>query len=115
MLIRNSEIWMAYLNTRIESKPVLTRPVLVVQSNMLNNAYHPTTIICPLTANIQKDAEILRVNIPLGMTNLKASHDIMIDQVRTIDNNRFIRKLGDLPEELAHQVKQNLSIILGIT
>lgn len=115
MLIRNSEIWMAYLNTRIESKPVLTRPVLVVQSNMLNNAYHPTTIICPLTANIQKDAEILRVNIPLGMTNLKMSYDIMIDQVRTIDNNRFIRKLSDLPEELAHQVKQNLSIILGIT
>ncbi len=115
MLIRNSEIWMAYLNTRIESKPVLTRPVLVVQSNLLNNAYHPTTIICPLTANIQKDAEILRVNIPLGITNLKESYDIMIDQVRTIDNNRFIRKLGDLPNELAHRVNQKLAVIFDFS
>lgn len=106
---------MAYLSTRIESKPVLTRPVLVVQSNLLNNAYHPTTIICPLTANIQKDAEILRVNIPLGMTNLKESNDIMIDQVRTIDNNRLIRKLGDLPEELAHRVNQKLAIIFDFS
>jgi mRNA interferase MazF len=40
--------------------------------------------------------------------------DIMIDQVRAIDNKRLIKKLGELPDSLATKVKENLAIILEL-
>jgi mRNA interferase MazF len=88
--------------------------VLVVQTNLLNKIPHPSTIICPLTTNVQKESEILRVHIKKGTANLNDDCDIMTDQVRAIDNNRLIKKIGELPESLAAKVQENLAIILDI-
>ena len=97
MLIKQFEIWIADLNPKIGTEPGKTRPVLVVQTNLLNKIPHPSTIICPITTNIKKDAEILRVHLKKGMANLNQDCDIMIDQIRSIDNMRLINKVGDLP------------------
>lgn len=114
MQVNRFEIWMADLNPQIGTEPGKTRPVVVVQTNLLNKIPHPSTIICPLTTKVQKEAEILRVHIKKGMANLNESCDIMTDQVRAIDNKRLIRKLGVLPENLAAKVRENLAIILDL-
>jgi len=114
MQVKRFEIWLADLNPQIGTEPGKTRPVLVVQTNLLNKIPHPSTIICPLTTNIQKESEILRVHIKKGTSSLKENCDIMIDQVRSIDNKRLIRKLGELPESLSNKVIENLAVILDI-
>jgi mRNA interferase MazF len=38
----------------------------------------------------------------------------MIDQIRTIDNKRLIRKIGDLPGDLIKEVKENIKIIIDL-
>jgi mRNA interferase MazF len=38
----------------------------------------------------------------------------MIDQVRSIDNKRLLKKLGELPENLSNKVKENLAIVLDL-
>jgi len=114
MQVKRFEIWIADLNPQIGTEPGKTRPVLVVQTNLLNKILHPSTIICPLTTNIQKDSEILRVHIKKGYTNLNENCDIMVDQVRAIDNKRLIRKIGELPDNLADKVKENLAIVLDL-
>jgi mRNA interferase MazF len=40
--------------------------------------------------------------------------DIMIDQVRAIDNKRLIKKISSVPEDIIHKIKSNLKIILDI-
>lgn len=114
MQVKRFEIWIADLNPQIGTESGKTRPVLVLQTNLLNKIPHPSTIVCPITTNIQKDTEILRVHIKKGMANLKESCDIMIDQVRAIDNRRLVRKIGVLPDSLANKVIENLSIILDL-
>ena len=114
MQVKRFEIWVADLNPQIGTEPGKTRPVLVVQTNLLNRIPHPSTIICPLTTNIQKESEILRIHIKKGTTNLNQNCDIMIDQVRAIDNKRLIKKLGELPESLSIKVKESLAIILDL-
>jgi len=114
MQVKRFEIWLADLNPQIGTEPGKTRPVIVVQTNLLNKIPHPSTIICPLTTNIQKESEILRVHIKKGIANLNENCDLMIDQVRAIDNKRLIKKLGELPENLATRVKENLAIILDL-
>lgn len=92
MLIKRFEIWIADLNPQIDTEPGKTRPVLVVQTNLLNKILHPSTIICPITTNIELGAEILRVHLHKGMANLYQDCDVMIDQIRAIDNARLIKK-----------------------
>jgi mRNA interferase MazF len=40
--------------------------------------------------------------------------DIMIDQLRAIDNSRFVKKLGNLPANLAELVRENIKLILEL-
>jgi mRNA interferase MazF len=113
MKIRQFEIWIADLEPRRGTETGKIRPVLVVQTDLLNRV-HPSTLVCPITTNIQKQSEILRVNIKKGTLSLKESSDIMIDQLRAIDNRRFINKVGELPETLRTKVKENIKIILDL-
>ena len=114
MSIKQFEIWIADLNPQIGTEPEKTRPVLIVQTNLLNKIPHPSTIICPITTNVKKDSNILRVHIKKGVANLNENCDVMIDQVRVIDNQRLIKKIGDLPIDIKELVKENLLITLDL-
>jgi mRNA interferase MazF len=111
MKIKQYEIWIADLNPRFGTEAGKTRPVAVIQSDLLNK-FHPSTIVCPITTNVKVDANILRVHLTKGSSKLKEDCDIMIDQVRVIDNKRLLKKIGDLNEEQIELIKINLSIVL---
>lgn len=111
MKIKQFEVWIADLNPRMGTETGKVRPVVIIQTDLLNSV-HPSTIVCPITTNIQSKAEILRVHLKKGMAKLKEDCDIMIDQIRSIDVKRLQRKLGSLPEEIEDKIKLNLAIIL---
>ncbi|MGX1024481.1 type II toxin-antitoxin system PemK/MazF family toxin [Flavobacterium sp. CS20] len=115
MEIKQFEIWIADLNPRIGTEPGKKRPVLIIQSNLLNKLKHPSTLICPLTTNVKLNVDILRVHIGKDIVNLKKPSDIMIDQIRAIDNNRLVEKIGQLPKKQANKVKANLEIIFDLS
>ena len=114
MKIKQYEIWIADLNPQIGTEAGKTRPVLVVQTNLLNKIPHPSTIVCPITTNVQKDSDILRVHLKKGMANLHENCDVMIDQIRAIDNKRLLKKVGNLPVDLIEIIKENISIIIDL-
>lgn len=111
MKIKQYEIWIADLNPKFGTEAGKTRPVAVIQSDLLNK-FHPSTIVCPITTNVKVDANILRVHLTKGSSKLKEDCDIMIDQVRAIDNKRLLKKIGDLNQEQIELIKTNLSIVL---
>ena len=113
MKLKQYDIWIADLNPRFGTETGKTRPVLIVQTDLLNK-YHPSTIICPITTNVNLDAEILRVHLSKGSAKLKEDCDIMIDQVRAIDNKRLLKKIGELNQEQINFIKSNLEIIFDL-
>ncbi len=113
MKIKQFEVWIADLNPRMGTETGKIRPVVIVQTDLLNS-FHPSTIICPITTNVQDGTEILRVHLKKGMAKLKEDCDILIDQVRAIDNTRLQKRLGSLPAEIENRIKDNLSVILDI-
>ncbi|MCF8233417.1 MAG: type II toxin-antitoxin system PemK/MazF family toxin [Bacteroidales bacterium] len=113
MNIKQFDVWIADLNPRIGTETGKTRPVLVVQTNLLNR-HHPSTLICPLSTNIQKESKILRVHLQKGEAGLKKDTDILIDQIRAIDNRRFMNRIGSLAGEKAAMVKRNMAIVLDL-
>lgn len=113
MKIKQYEIWIADLNPRFGTETGKTRPVIIVQTDLLNK-YHPSTIICPITTNVKLNAEILRVHLTKGLAKLKEDCDIMIDQIRAIDNKRLLKKIGELNQDQIEHIKTNISIVLDI-
>ena len=111
MKIKQFEVWIADLNPRFGTETGKTRPVAIIQTDLLNR-YHLSTIVCPITTNVQSDVTILRVHLLKGMAKLKEDCDIMIDQIRAIDNKRLIKKIGELPEEKIKLIKINLATVL---
>ena len=113
MKIRQFDIWIADLEPQRGTETGKVRPVLIVQTNLLNNE-HPSSVVCPITTNVHKDSEILRVHLKKGVSNLKVDSDIMIDQIRAIDNRRLVNKIGELTKDLQTLVKDNIKIILEL-
>ncbi|OFX54515.1 MAG: taxon MazF [Bacteroidetes bacterium GWA2_30_7] len=113
MTIKKYEIWVANLDPKQGTETGKIRPVLIVQTDLLNKI-HPSTLICPITTNVQLQSNILRVHIKKGTAKVKENCDIMIDQIRAIDNKRLIKKIGELPKEHSELVKENLKIILDL-
>lgn len=80
----------------------------------MNKIPHPSTIVCPITTNVQKNATILRVHLKKGTANLNDNCDVMIDQLRAIDNKRLLKKIGNLPIELVEKTRENIGIMLDL-
>ena len=113
MSFKQYEIWVADLNPQMGTESGKIRPVLIVQTDLLNNIPHLSTLVCPLTTNLTNGSSILRVSVRKGIANLHQDCDIMIDQIRAIDNKRLIAKIGNLPQPLIEKVKENILIIFN--
>lgn len=111
MKIKQYDIWLANLNHTKRTEPGKIRPVVIIQTDLLNEV-HLSTLICPITTNVKSEVEILRVHLNTGQLDNKS--DILIDQVRAIDNKRLIKQIGQLNEKQKISLRNNLKIILDI-
>ena len=111
MKIRQFDIWLANLNPQKGTEAGKTRPVVIVQTDLLNEA-HLSTLICPITTNVKKEIELLRVHLKKGQ--LDKLSDVLVDQIRAIDNVRLIKKIGQLNKEQKSKLKENLRVVLDI-
>jgi mRNA interferase MazF len=108
------EVWIADLNPRLGTETGNIRPVSIVQTDLLNNV-HPSTVICPLSSNIQPESNILRIHLTKGVVNLEDEWGIMVDQLRAIDNRRFQKKIGKIPEDTIKTLKENIKVLLYLS
>ncbi len=108
------EVWLANLDPPHGTEPGKTRPVLLVQAQALIDAGHPSTLVVPLTTNLVADAEPLRLRVP-GQGNLRAESDLLVDQLRAIDNRRLVDgPLTQLSPTLMERVSQALREVLDL-
>ena len=107
MNVRRGKLYLADLNPRRGTEAGKVRPVLVIQSDLLNEANHPSTWVLPCTTRLAGE-NLLRVPLPKGIAGNRQDCEIMIDQSRTIDNRRFVRRLLTLPRSLLREVEDKL-------
>jgi mRNA interferase MazF len=111
MKIKQYDIWLANLNPSRGTEPGKTRQVVIVQTNLLNEE-HLSTLVCPVTTNVNIEIELLRVHLKKGQ--LDKPSDILVDQIRAIDNRRLIKKVGSLTKDQAAKLKENIKIVLDL-
>jgi mRNA interferase MazF len=99
MAYKRGGVYLVNLNPSRGTEPGKIRPCIVMQSNLLNEVGHPSTIVLPLTTQLIDDAEPLRYRLT-SREGLKYDSDVMLDQTRTIDNRRIS---GDLLTNLTNE------------
>jgi mRNA interferase MazF len=109
--MKQFEIWLADLNPARGTEPGKTRPVVIVQTDLLNDT-HLSTVICPVTTNVKMEIKLLRVHLEEGQIDKPS--DILVDQMRAIDNNRLLMKIGQLTRDQQIRLKENLKLVLDL-
>ena len=104
---RRGELWSADLNPRRGTEPGKVRPVVVVQSDLLNDSEHPSTWILPCTTR-QSPANILRVELPARIAGNVRACEVMTDQSRAIDRRHMLRPLGRVPDAIMKELSEKL-------
>jgi mRNA interferase MazF len=112
-VVERGVLYLADLSPRRGTEAGKTRPVLVVQSDLLNGVGHPSTFVLPCTSRLAGES-LLRVHLPRRLAGNPADCEVMIDQGRAIDNRRFRRRLGGLPPLLMREVDQKLRRLLEL-
>lgn len=100
-------LYLADLSPRRGTEPGKLRTVLVVQTDLLNDAGHPSTWILPCTTRLTGE-NVLRVVLPRGLAGNREECEVMVDQSRAIDNRRFVRALKPLPRGILAEVVEKL-------
>ena len=88
-MVKRGEIWLAALDPTIGGEIRKTRPCVIVSPDELNT-YLRTFIVAPLTTGGQPYP--FRVPCRFGR---RAGH-VVLDQIRTVDRKRLVRRLGRL-------------------
>jgi len=112
-MVKKYEVWIADLEPSFGTEAGKIRPVVIVQSDLLNQV-HPSSLICPITTNLNPGASILRVHLSKGEAQLTHESEILIDQVRAIDNRRLVKKLGSISATNRKSLDENLRIVLDL-
>ena len=108
------EVWLASLNPKHGTEPGKTRPVLIVQAQALLDAHHPSTLIIPLTTKLVNDTEPLRLRVAAA-GRLRRDSDLLIDQLRAIDNRRLVQgPVTRLPSTVMQRVDEAIKEVLDL-
>jgi mRNA interferase MazF len=113
-MLNRGEVWLADLNPKRGTEPGKTRPVLIIQAQALLDAQHPSTLIVPLTTVLVEGAEPLRIRVPAA-GRLRRTSDLLIDQLRAIDNRRLIEgPLTKLSATLMKRIHEAVVEVLNL-
>ena len=112
--LEHGAVWLADLNPRQGTEPGKTRPVLIIQNQALLDAGHPSTLVIPLTTRLIEDAEPLRLRVN-SRERLERDSDLLIDQIRAIDNQRLVTgPLALLNAEEMSRIYRAILEVMGI-
>lgn len=114
MAFKRGGIYLANFNPSKGTEPGKIRPCVVMQSDLLNEAEHPSTTVLPLTTQLIDNAAPLRYRIA-ARDRLKKDSDVMLDQTRTVDNRRITSDLLTvLTKGEISEVEAFWRIVLGL-
>ncbi len=111
--IRRGDIFLVNLDPVKGSEQGKTRPCVVIQ-NDLGNQYSPVTIIACITSKMGGKEYPTNVFIAAKETGLDFDSLVILNQIRTVDKSRLVKKLGSVPQAKMLEVDAALRISLEL-
>lgn len=109
---KRGEIYIADLNPGFGQEIHKKRPILIVSKNDFNQTMH-TVILLPLSSIVPKVIGPDSMPFP-KIKGLEKESVLLITQIRAVDKNRLIKKIGKISQNKMKQVEEALKLVLGL-
>ena len=113
MIPKRGEIFLANLEPIKGSEQGGIRPVLIIQ-NDISNKHSPITIVAAITSKVYEKEFPTNVFILKKDSKLNKDSTILLNQIRTIDRTRLIKKIGSLDPYILKKVDLAIKISLDL-
>ena len=110
---RRGEIFLTALDPALGHEIKKTRPALVIQ-NDVTNRFGMTTIVAAITSRVSEPPYPNEVVIQTSTSGLQVVSTIRLDQIRTVDRQRLIRKIGNADDAVMRKIDEAIAISLGL-
>jgi mRNA interferase MazF len=111
---RRGEIFLVSFDPTVGREIRKTRPALVIQNNF-GNRYGDLTIVAAITSKISPVPYPVEVLVqPSKANGLQLLSAVLLDQVRTVDKQRLIKRLGVLESSTMQRVDEAIQISFGL-
>jgi mRNA interferase MazF len=108
------EIYWADLPRARGSEPAKTRPVLIIQGDLMNRSSVSTVICAAITSNLALEKAPGNFRIEKSVSRLEKTSVVNFSQIVTIDKT-FIREyVSTLPKPVVARVDQSLKTVFDI-
>jgi len=113
MIFKRGEIILVNLEPVTGSEQGKIRPVLIIQ-NDVSNEFSPTIIIASITSKIYEKEYPTNVFISKSDSKLDKDSTILLNQIRTIDKSRIIKKISNLNNFIMKKVDLAIKVSLNL-
>lgn len=110
---RRGEVFLVSFDPTVGAEIKETRPALIVQNDILNR-YSPVTIVAAISSQLDKELYPTEVQIQPPEGGLGRPSVAQLNQIRSIDRQRLLRRLGRLKPRTLQAVDRALTISLGL-
>jgi mRNA interferase MazF len=113
VLPKRSEIYLVNFDPTVGSEIQKTRPALILQNDIANK-HSPITIVAAITSKFDDRLYPTEVLVLASNTGLSQDSVVLLNQIRSIDRVRLIRRLGLVSDEIMTAVDRAIQISLGL-
>jgi mRNA interferase MazF len=110
---KRGEVYSVNVDPTIEAEIQKTRPALILQNDIANR-HSPITIVAAITSQIDTTLFPTEVYVSPKEGGLERESNILLNQIRSIDQRRLIKRFGALKAETMTRVDRALEISLGL-
>ena len=110
---RRGDIYMVNFHPTVGSEIKKTRPALILQNNV-GNRFSPITIVAAITSQVRYPLYPTEVVITAPEGGLSLDSVVLLNQIRSIDMQRLVRRLGAIAPVTLEQANHALQISLGL-
>lgn len=107
------EIWWVDFGIPFGSETGFHRPAVVVQNNVLNISQLNTTVIVPITSNLNIVEYKGNVFLPKNETGLPKDSVAVTPQIVAVDHARFDSKISVLSVNIMKEIEENIMWTVG--
>lgn len=111
---RRGEIYVVNFEPTVGAEIKKTRPAVIIQNDIANR-WSPITIVAAITSKLDDERTYpTQVVVQAGEGGLRVDSVILLNQIRSMDTSRLVRRLGVLRTETVREVDRALLLSLGL-
>jgi mRNA interferase MazF len=110
---KRGEVYLVSFDPTVGAEIQRTRPALILQNDIANR-HSPITIVAAITSQFEEPLYPTEVLITPPEGGLTTASVVLLNQIRSIDRRRLVRRLGRVSAGTLERVNRAIQLSLGL-